>query len=85
MYSPTGGEARIDGHSINSDMIEARRSLGLCPQHNMLFSDLTVYEHFMIFSMVSLNQCDQIGRFIALWTTFKNLWQRLICTNLPHS
>ena len=52
MYSPSGGEARIDGHSISSELNVARQSLGLCPQHNMLFSDLTVYEHFMIFAMV---------------------------------
>ena len=30
-------------------------------------------------------QCDQIGRFIGLWATFQNLWQQLICPNLPHS
>jgi ABC-type multidrug transport system ATPase subunit len=53
MYSPSGGEAHINGHSISTDMASARQSLGLCPQHNMLFTDLTVYEHFMIFSMVS--------------------------------
>jgi ABC-type multidrug transport system ATPase subunit len=61
MYSPSGGHARINGHSISTEMSEARQSLGLCPQHNMLFTDLTVYEHFMIFSMVSSH------RLIALW------------------
>ena len=33
----------------------------------------------------SSDQCDQIGRFIGLWATFKSLWQQLICPNLPHS
>ena len=31
------------------------------------------------------NQCDQIGRFIALWATFQSLWLQFICPNLPHS
>jgi hypothetical protein len=31
-----------------------RESLGLCPQHNMLFENLTVREHFIFFGMVSL-------------------------------
>ena len=31
------------------------------------------------------NQCDQIWRFIGLWTTFKSFWQYLICPNLSHS
>ena len=26
-------------------------------------------------------QCDQIGRFMALWATFQSLWQQLFC---PH-
>ena len=29
-------------------------------------------------------QCDQIGRFIGLCTTFQSLQQQLICPNLPH-
>ena len=29
-------------------------------------------------------QCDQIGRFIALWATFQSLWQQLFCPNHPH-
>ena len=24
-------------------------------------------------------QCDHIGRFIALWATFQSLWHQLIC------
>ena len=31
------------------------------------------------------SQCDQIGRFIALWATFQSLWQKLYCHNLLHS
>ena len=29
-------------------------------------------------------QCDQIGRFIALWATFQSLLQQLFCPNRPH-
>ena len=28
-------------------------------------------------------QCNQIGRFFALWATFISLWQQLICPKLP--
>ena len=27
------------------------------------------------------DQCDQIGRYIALWGTFQSLWQQLCCPN----
>ena len=29
----------------------------------------------------SCDQCDQIGRFIALWATFLSLWLQLFCPN----
>lgn len=52
MYSPSGGTAYINGNDIRTDMASARKSLGLCPQHNMLFTDLNVVEHFLFFGMV---------------------------------
>ena len=54
MYSPSGGTAYINGHNISTEMSQARKSLGLCPQHNMLFTDLNVSEHFLFFGMVRI-------------------------------
>ena len=31
---------------------------------------------------LAVEQCDQIGRFIALRANFQSLWQQLICPNL---
>ena len=33
---------------------------------------------------ITWGQCDQTGRFIGLWATFKSLWQQLIWPNLQH-
>ena len=52
LFSPTAGDAKINGYNIRSDMTKARDSLGLCPQHNMLFPSLTVFEHLIFFGMV---------------------------------
>ena len=52
MLSATAGSAIIDGYSIDNQMSSIRQSLGLCPQHNMLFSDLTVEEHLIFFAML---------------------------------
>lgn len=52
MLSPTSGGAKIGGFDIGRDMAKIRKSLGLCPQHNMLFGDLTVEEHLVFFGMV---------------------------------
>lgn len=50
MYVPTSGTARINGCDIRTNMNGVRDSLGLCPQHNIIFDDLTVAEHLYFFS-----------------------------------
>ena len=49
LFSPTDGSADVNGLSIISDMDAIRESLGLCPQHNVLFDRLTVKEHLDFF------------------------------------
>ena len=50
LYQPTAGTAYINGKDIRTDMNSIRSSLGLCPQHNVLFNELTVKEHITFFS-----------------------------------
>lgn len=50
MLVPTSGSAIINGKDIRSETNGARASLGLCPQHNILFDELTVREHIVFFS-----------------------------------
>lgn len=50
LYQPTSGTAYIKGNDIRSDMSAIRSSLGMCPQHNVLFNELTVKEHIIFFS-----------------------------------
>lgn len=50
MFPPTSGTAIVANHDIITDMPGVRESLGLCPQHNILFDDLTVEEHIYFFS-----------------------------------
>ncbi|KAB0796441.1 hypothetical protein PPYR_10502 [Photinus pyralis] len=50
MIPPTRGTAFVDGHDITKDMTSVRSSLGLCPQHNILFDELTVEEHIYFYT-----------------------------------
>ena len=52
LFPPTSGTAFIGGNSVTSDMDLIRRSLGICPQHNVLFDKLTVMEHLTFFAML---------------------------------
>ncbi|XP_030640902.1 phospholipid-transporting ATPase ABCA1 [Chanos chanos] len=45
LFPPTAGTVYIKGMDIRTDMDTIRRTLGVCPQHNVLFDILTVEEH----------------------------------------
>lgn len=38
LFPPTSGTAYIMGKDIRSELSAIRQSLGVCPQHNVLFS-----------------------------------------------
>ncbi len=52
-FSPSNGTAFVNGHDIRFGLSEARERMGLCPQHNMLFDNISVKNHLIIFGMVS--------------------------------
>ncbi|KAM8795014.1 LOW QUALITY PROTEIN: phospholipid-transporting ATPase ABCA7 [Eudromia elegans] len=49
LLPPTSGTAYIQGWDIRSDMDRIRRTMGTCPQHNVLFDILTVEEHIWFY------------------------------------
>lgn len=53
LFPPTSGRAYINGYEISQDMVQIRKSLGLCPQHDVLFDNLTVAEHLYFYAQVS--------------------------------
>uniref|UniRef100_A0A3B4B911 ABC transporter domain-containing protein n=1 Tax=Periophthalmus magnuspinnatus TaxID=409849 RepID=A0A3B4B911_9GOBI len=52
LFPPTSGRAYISGYDICQDMALIRQSLGLCPQHDVLFDDLTVKEHLLFYAQL---------------------------------
>ncbi|XP_008296944.1 retinal-specific ATP-binding cassette transporter-like [Stegastes partitus] len=52
MFPPTSGTATIYGKDIRTDMDTIRQSLGMCPQHNILFQYMTVAEHILFYSLL---------------------------------
>ncbi|KAM9713003.1 retinal-specific phospholipid-transporting ATPase ABCA4a isoform 3-T3 [Menidia menidia] len=52
MFPPTLGTASIYGKDIRTDMDSIRMSLGMCPQHNILFQHMTVAEHILFYSLL---------------------------------
>ncbi|XP_006876045.1 PREDICTED: ATP-binding cassette sub-family A member 3-like [Chrysochloris asiatica] len=52
LYPPTSGEAYINGYDTSKDMVQIRKSLGLCPQQDLLFNHLTVSEHLFFYCVI---------------------------------
>ncbi|XP_071490342.1 phospholipid-transporting ATPase ABCA1-like [Diadema antillarum] len=50
LFPPTEGTAYIYGRDIRTSIDEIRKSLGMCPQHNVLFDKLTVAEHLWFYA-----------------------------------
>jgi len=52
LLSPTYGTVYVNGNDLFKDIENFRQDLGLCPQHNLLFSYLTTLDHLIFFGMV---------------------------------
>ena len=52
LYEASAGTATVYGQDIRTNMDDIRHSLGLCPQHNILFDLLTVREHLLFYGMM---------------------------------
>lgn len=52
LFSPTYGTINVNGNNLFSNIDDFRQNLGLCPQHNLLFSYLTTLDHLIFFGML---------------------------------
>ncbi|WJZ94126.1 hypothetical protein VitviT2T_013011 [Vitis vinifera] len=52
LLPPTSGDALVFGKNIITEMDEIRKQLGVCPQNDILFPELTVKEHLEIFAIL---------------------------------
>uniref|UniRef100_A0A671TWL4 P-type phospholipid transporter n=1 Tax=Sparus aurata TaxID=8175 RepID=A0A671TWL4_SPAAU len=75
LFPPTSGTAYILGKDIRSELSAIRQSLGVCPQHNVLFSMLTVEEHIWFYGRLKGLSEEQVKGEIQ---------QILKDTGLPH-
>ena len=52
LYQPTDGELKVDGVDAIKSPELARRRMGLCPQFDVLYDELTCEEHLRLFAVV---------------------------------
>ncbi|KAL8177780.1 UNVERIFIED_CONTAM: hypothetical protein K2H54_019083, partial [Gekko kuhli] len=84
LLPPSSGTAYILGRDICSEMDVIRKTMGMCPQHNVLFDILTVEEHIWFYGRLKglseqqvQEETDQIIQDVGLphkrWEQTKNL------------
>ncbi|XP_069087522.1 retinal-specific phospholipid-transporting ATPase ABCA4 isoform X3 [Pleurodeles waltl] len=59
LYPPTHGTVFVRGRDIQTHMDTIRQSLGMCPQHNILFQHLTVAEHILFYAQLKGKSKEQ--------------------------
>lgn len=50
VFPPTSGGGRVCGLSIEDDIEEVHRKIGVCPQHDIYWPQLSVYTHLLYYS-----------------------------------
>jgi len=63
--APSQGSAHICGFSTQSETAQVHRLLGFCPQHDVLWSRLTVREHLLLYARlkgVSVRRENELAR-----------------------
>ncbi|KAF9914359.1 hypothetical protein BX616_008450 [Lobosporangium transversale] len=50
LYEPTQGWARLAGYELDTEIKDVYRNIGICPQHDILWDDLTVGEHLYFYA-----------------------------------
>ena len=50
LVPPSGGSATVGGLDIGTRMVDVRRRLGVCPQHDVLWPTLSSVEHLVLYA-----------------------------------
>lgn len=51
MLEFSSGSANVFGKDVENEMEEIRQFMGVCPQHDILFPDVSVKEHLELFAV----------------------------------
>ena len=65
LLPPTEGDANIYGKSVRGELDAVRANMGVCPQHDVLWDDLTVKEHLYIFAGIKRIPEDKVEQAIT--------------------
>ncbi|XP_031398981.1 ABC transporter A family member 1 isoform X1 [Punica granatum] len=65
LIRPTSGDALVFGKNIRTEMDEIRKCLGVCPQNDILFPELTVREHLEMYAVLKGVEEDHVENVVS--------------------
>ena len=84
LLRPTAGRCSVMGHDVHSAAAHARQHIGYCPQANVLFGSLTVWEHLLLFCAIKGLSSGAFGP-AATAASHDIMQARLLCQPGTHS
>ena len=81
MIAPTSGDAVINGLSIRDSMSAIRQSLGVCPQFDILWPDISVREHLQLYAAIKGFRRAEMAAVVG--TAVKNVGARSAWGSAP--
>jgi ABC-type multidrug transport system ATPase subunit len=80
MFPPTYGDAFIFGKSVRHELRQVQGMMGICPQHDVLWEELSAREHLELFAGLSLVESSEVPKKIAYFLEAVDL---LEAANIP--
>lgn len=75
LFEATSGSGRIFGCDIRTQQEEIRRNLGVCPQTDVLFPDLTAYEMLQFIASLKNKQESEIKELVGRLNLTAEQWK----------
>lgn len=73
LYAPTEGRILVFGKDIELDLEAVRSEIGICPQHDILWLEMTPEEHLYLFSRLKDLNPDDIPESVEATLEYVNL------------
>jgi len=76
VYPPTSGTAIVDGLSLEKDMPSIYLRMGVCPQHDILWDNLTAYETLLFYGRLKCLKGQELKNAVVKALSAVNLAQK---------
>eukprot|EP01116_Phalansterium_solitarium_P019773 TRINITY_DN564_c0_g2_i1.p1 TRINITY_DN564_c0_g2~~TRINITY_DN564_c0_g2_i1.p1 ORF type:complete len:1819 (+),score=747.59 TRINITY_DN564_c0_g2_i1:87-5543(+) len=65
LLTPTAGQASVYGYDVVNDIDDVQKLLGVCPQHDIVWNELTAREHLRLFARLKGIESELVEREVS--------------------